>query len=91
MRPDEVKVEARGQEVSSSTEADQEAAIAGVQAAVSDPMIVNVVPSCDLSLTGAESRCEGGQPGGGPGQGRHLHCEAVAGNDGNNGKGWPLI
>ena len=47
MRPDEVKVEARGQEVSSSTEADQEAAIAGVQAAVSDPMIVNVVPSCD--------------------------------------------
>ena len=37
LRPDEVKVEARGQEVSSTTEADQEAAIAGVQAAVSDP------------------------------------------------------
>ena len=90
MRPDEVKVEARGQEVSSSTEADQEAAIAGVQAAVSDPILVIVV-IVSLSLTGAESWCEGGQPGGGPGQGRHLHCEAVAGNDGNNGKGWPLI
>ena len=49
MRPDEVKVEARGQEVSSSTEADQEAAIAGVQAAVSDPILVIVVSSCDLS------------------------------------------
>ena len=47
MRPDEVKVEARGQEVSSSTEADQEAAIAGVQAAVSDPILVIVVPSCE--------------------------------------------
>ena len=46
MRPDEVKVEARGQEVSSSVEADQEAAIAGVQAAVSDHMIVQVVISC---------------------------------------------
>ena len=45
MRPDEVKVEARGQEVSSSVEADQEAAIAGVQAAVSDHMIVQVVIS----------------------------------------------
>ena len=41
MRPDEVKVEPRGQEVSSSLEADQEAAIAGVQAAVSD-LTVNV-------------------------------------------------
>ena len=49
MRPDEVKVEARGQEVSSSVEADQEAAIAGVQAAVSDHMIVQVAISCSPS------------------------------------------
>ena len=74
--PDEDKVEARGQEVSSSLEAEQEAAIAGVQAAVSDHIIVKV--SLSFPPPGAESRGQGGQLGGGAGPGRHLHREAVA-------------
>ena len=76
LRPEEVKVEARGQEVSSSLEAEQEAAIAGVQAAVSDHIITRF--ASHFLLPGAESRSQGGQLGGGAGPGRHLHREAMA-------------